>query len=91
MWPWESEPRSIAHGILDDETYDWLEIVRGLHESGGTVVIVDEPTLEEAQLRARDATAIDVDATGSSGLAGALAQPPAPGERAAAILSGARR
>src|SRR5439155_1027919 len=22
MWPWEEEPKSIAHGILDDETYD---------------------------------------------------------------------
>ena len=29
MRPWESEPHSIAHGILDDETYDWCEIVRG--------------------------------------------------------------
>ena len=29
MWPWETEPHSVAHGILDDETYDWLAVVRG--------------------------------------------------------------
>ncbi|MDR1709906.1 MAG: pyridoxal-phosphate dependent enzyme, partial [Candidatus Accumulibacter sp.] len=30
MRPWETAPHSIAHGILDDETYDWLEIVRAM-------------------------------------------------------------
>ena len=29
MWPWEAEPHSVAHGILDDETYDWLAVVAG--------------------------------------------------------------
>ena len=24
MWAWETEPVSVAHGILDDETYDWI-------------------------------------------------------------------
>src|SRR6185312_9494259 len=33
MWAWETEPRSVAHGILDDETYDWLAVVRGTIES----------------------------------------------------------
>jgi len=32
MWPWEETPRSVAHGILDDETYDWLAIVKGIME-----------------------------------------------------------
>jgi threonine synthase len=72
MWPWETEPRSIAHGILDDETYDWLAIVRGMLESGGAPLVVDEALLEEANRRGR-AFGIDVDATGSAGLAGALA------------------
>ena len=72
MWPWEEEPRSIAHGILDDETYDWLAVVRGMLETGGSPVVVDEPTLEEANELAREATGIDVDHTGSSGLAGLL-------------------
>src|SRR5262249_4510427 len=30
MWPWEEEPKSIATGILDDETYDWYAVVRGM-------------------------------------------------------------
>ncbi len=30
MWPWETEPHSVAHGILDDETYDWLAVVEGM-------------------------------------------------------------
>src|SRR5439155_2979516 len=34
MWPREEEPKSIAHGILDDETYDWLAVLRGLLETG---------------------------------------------------------
>src|SRR5208282_3766488 len=28
MAPWESLPMSLAHGILDDETYDWFEVVK---------------------------------------------------------------
>ena len=72
MWPWEEEPRSIAHGILDDETYDWVAVVRGMLETGGSPVVVDEPTLEEANALARETTGIDVDHTGSSGLAGLL-------------------
>ena len=72
MWPWESEPHSVATGILDDETYDWLAIVRGTLASGGTPVVVDEPTLIEANDLARAATGIDVDPTGSAGLAGLL-------------------
>ena len=36
MWPWEQEPHSIAHGILDDETYDWLAVVEAMLATGGT-------------------------------------------------------
>ena len=45
MWPWEEEPYSIAHGILDDETYDWHAIVAGILRSDGSAVVVDEATL----------------------------------------------
>jgi threonine synthase len=72
MWPWEETPRSVAHGILDDETYDWLAIVRAMLESGGGPVVVDEATLARANELARAATGIAVDPTGSSGLAGLL-------------------
>ena len=72
MWPWETEPHSVASGILDDETYDWLAIVRGTLASGGSPVVVDEATLLEANDIARSTTGIDVDPTGSAGLAGLL-------------------
>ncbi len=72
MWPWEREPHSIAHGILDDETYDWLAVVEGMIATGGTPLVVDEGTLAAANALAREATAVPVDATGSSGLAGLL-------------------
>jgi threonine synthase len=72
MWPWESVPHSIASGILDDETYDWLAVVRGVLASGGRSVLVDESVLAEANELARKTTAVNVDHTGSSGLAGLL-------------------
>jgi threonine synthase len=72
MWPWESEPRSLATGILDDETYDWLAVVRGMLGSGGFPVVVGEETLAAAHRLAREATGIAVDPTGTAGLAGCL-------------------
>jgi threonine synthase len=70
MWPRESEPTSIATGILDDETYDWLSIVEGLRASNGSAVTVSESRLAEAQQLAQAETGIAVDATGTAGLAG---------------------
>jgi hypothetical protein len=99
MRPWESEPHSIAHGILDDETYDWLEIVGGMVESGGWPVVVSEDELRRANDLARSQTASDVDHTGSSGLAGLvhLLDAGAPtavalrDEHVAVVFTGARR
>jgi threonine synthase len=95
MWPWEEEPRSIAHGILDDETYDWLAVVEGMLVSGGGPVVVSEDLLARANTLAVDATHIDVDPTGSSGLAGLLAlrEQGAIGdhERIGVLLTGIRR
>ena len=73
MWPWEEEPRSVAHGILDDETYDWLAVVEGMLTTGGEALVVDEETLRGANELARETTGLDVDHTGSAGLAGLLA------------------
>jgi threonine synthase len=72
MRPWETPPRSIAHGILDDETYDWLAVVEETLATGGDALVVDEPTLVEANALASWATGIPVDATGTAGLAGLL-------------------
>ncbi len=73
MWPWESAPHSVAHGILDDETYDWLAIVEGLLFSGGWPVIADEPTLVDARALAQNRGGIHADATGAAALAGLVA------------------
>jgi threonine synthase len=95
MWPWEEEPVSVAHGILDDETYDWLAVVRGMLRSGGTPIVVDEDTLRRANDPGRESTGIDVDHTGSSGLAGLLALSERgdtrAGERVAVLFTGVRR
>jgi threonine synthase len=73
MWPWQPAPRSIATGILDDETYDWMAVVRGMLQTGGWPVVVGEDILREANALAREATGIAVDPTGSAGLAGCVA------------------
>jgi threonine synthase len=95
MWPWEVEPRSVAHGILDDETYDWLAVVEGMLTSGGRPLVVDEETLRRANALALEATGIAVDHTGSAGLAGLLALSRAgelaADERIAVLFTGAVR
>jgi threonine synthase len=95
MWPWEEEPHSIAHGILDDETYDWLAVVEGMLESGGGPVVVSEDQLVRANVLATSSTGIDVDPTGSAGLAGLLALRDrgeiGDHERVAVLFTGVRR
>lgn len=72
MHPWEQEPRSVATGILDDETYDWLAVVRAMVVTGGYPVVVSEDRLRAAHRLARETTGIPADPTGTAGLAGAL-------------------
>lgn len=95
MWPWEEEPKSIAHGILDDETYDWLAVVSGMVTTGGYPVVVSEQTLAEANRLGREATGIDVDPTGSAGLAGLVhlygEGGMRPDEAVAVLFTGVRR
>lgn len=95
MWPWEEEPRSVAEGILDDETYDWAAVVGGMLATDGSPVLVSEDVLREANDLAREATAIDVDHTGSAGLAGLIVLASRgelrSDERVAVLFTGARR
>lgn len=95
MEPWEETPHSIAHGILDDETYDWLAIVRGMLLSAGYPIIVDDDDIRAALEVARRETGIDVCATGAASLAGlcvlARARPWVLRERAAVLFTGRRR
>jgi len=95
MWPWETPPASVAEGILDDETYDWLALVRGMAATGGSAAVVDEDTLLDANRLARDLAGIPASPTGSAGLAGAMKLRRdgaiAPGARVAVVLSGVER
>ena len=95
MWPWEREPESIAHGILDDETYDWMEILRGMLTTGGFPIEVDEELLRESRALVRRHSRVVADATGSSGLAGLIQLQRAgvlrPEERALVLLTGIDR
>jgi threonine synthase len=72
MRPWEEEPKSVAAGILDDETYDWRAVVEGMLMTGGRPVVVSEDLLLDSHWLAVSQTGIQVDPTGSSGLAGLL-------------------
>jgi threonine synthase len=95
MQPWEQAPVSVAGGILDDETYDWLPVVAAMLRGGGHPLVVEEPTLRRAHRLARELTGIAVDATGAAGLAGALALRDegalAATERLALLFTGAER
>ena len=89
MWPWEAVPASVAHGILDDETCDRVEIVRSMRLTGGDSLVVDEDALIRAHELACSQTSIRVSATGTAGLAGLLAAPFK--GQAAVIFSGVER
>jgi threonine synthase len=94
MWPWESPPVSVAHGILDDETYDWLTVVDGTLSTGGESLVVSEDALRAARLRAH-ALGVPASHTGAAGLAGLSVLRErglvAAGEHAAVVLSGVER
>ena len=72
MWPWEPVEDSVATGILDDETYDWIGVVDAMAGSGGQPVTVTEHLVAEANALALVHTDIAVDPTGSAGLAGVM-------------------
>jgi threonine synthase len=95
MWPWEEPPHSVASGILDDETYDWLAVLRGVVATGGSTVVVDEVTLERAHRLVRETTAVRPSHTGSAGLAGLLHLQRqgvvATGARVGVLLTGVQR
>ncbi len=91
MNPWSGEPHSVATGILDDVTYDWLPVVEAMLGSGGWPVLADEETLVRAHRLARETTGIDVCATGSAGFAGLLADPPDAGSQVAVLFTGIQR
>ncbi len=92
MWPWEETPKSVAHGILDDETYDWFGCVRAMAYSGGLAPVVSEETLIEARRLIQEEAGIHASATGAASLAGLLRLTAAglikDGERVCCLITG---
>lgn len=97
MTPWETTPHSIAHGILDDETYDWAACVEGMRRTGGGPIVIADGWVERAVAAGREGgfSAAAVSPTGAAGLAGFLAARERgdvqPGETVAVIFSGVER
>ena len=93
MWPWEKEPVSLADGILDDETYDWVADIAQLQRTEGRVVVASESDVVTASQIALQLTAVDASPTGTAGLAGLLAMRSELNStgHVAVVLSGIRR
>jgi threonine synthase len=93
MTPWEN-PHSLADGILDDETYDWLGVIDAISgaSAADAPVVAEEADIVAAHQLAR-AAGFDVSPTGSAGLAGLLAviESVQPTERVAVVMSGVAR
>jgi threonine dehydratase len=91
MEPWP-EPHSLADGILDDETYDWLGVFDAIGAWGDAPIVAPETDIVAAHRLARSA-GFHVSPTGSAGLAGLLAIVDAvgPSERVGVVMSGVAR
>ena len=71
MWAWDN-PTSVAHGILDDETYDWVALCEEMANSGGGTLAVADDAIEKAHAIAREEHGVSVCHTGAAGLAGMM-------------------
>ena len=67
-----TNPTSLADGILDDETYDWLGVLEAVRAGGGKPIVAAEHHVVEAHELAQRA-GFDASPTGTAGLAGVLA------------------
>jgi len=92
MWPWEHVGASVADGILDDETYDWIPVMRAM-DGGGSPIVVGEQVIEAANALARKTTRVNASHTGTAGLAGLMAAMDDidPSERVAVVFTGIDR
>jgi len=70
MRPWEN-PSSLATGILDDITYDWLGVIQALHlTNGGSVVSPEDHIIHASELVPE--MGISTEPTGSASVAGVM-------------------
>jgi len=93
MWPWDgATPHSLAHGILDDLTYDWYYLLEALLRTGGRAEVLREETIRYAHSTAQSHTGIPVCPTGAAGLAGLIHLTDTgvidPGDSAALLFTG---
>lgn len=72
MWAWEEVGPTVASGIVDDVTYDWLPVMEAMLRSEGQAKVVTEEMILRANHLARTHTGVNVGHTGSAGLAGLL-------------------
>uniref|UniRef100_A0A832MNI1 Pyridoxal-phosphate dependent enzyme n=1 Tax=Eiseniibacteriota bacterium TaxID=2212470 RepID=A0A832MNI1_UNCEI len=95
MRPWDEVPHSAAHGILDDETYDFVPVTAAMLRTRGYPLVVNEAQIAMAWSLVRETTHVRADATGTAGVAGLLALRAAGvlgvEERVVVVLSGAER
>tara|TARA_Y100001970_G_scaffold144527_1_gene177500 strand:- start:2529 stop:3731 length:1203 start_codon:yes stop_codon:yes gene_type:complete len=70
MSPWE-EPESLATGILDDVTYDWIGVVKALAHTGGESIVASEKEISMAYDLV-NLYGVNAEPTGSAGLAGVM-------------------
>ncbi len=87
MQPWPSEPASMADGILDDVTYDWVVLAWAMLATGGDALVAREPDVGRAHRVATDA-GWHASATGSAGIAGLITRPD-PAASTVVVMSGA--
>ena len=96
MAPFEGTLQSVAGGIIDDETYDWMALLRATFATGGWPVTTSEEALVEAnRLVCSGRDPADTDETGSASLAGAITARRSgdlmEGERIVTLITGIRR
>ena len=91
MRAWEKEPVSYASGILDDITYDWVDIVEAMLATGGWPLVASEDDFRKAHRLAHRHTDIDVCPTGAAGLGGLLALTASSGPSGSAGVSRGER
>jgi threonine synthase len=90
MFPW-ANPASVAGGILDDETYDWVELSRGMETSGGGCLVVNDESICKANDYIKNVHQVNACLTGSVGLAGLMNTQSESGKNSIVIFSGVDR
>ena len=96
MLPFDGSLQSIATGIIDDETYDWMALLRAMFSTGGWPIVATESVLAEAnRVACSGDDPADADETGTASLAGAIMARRngdlLEGERIVTLITGIRR